>query len=438
MRMFATIFLLAMVVFFDRAPAATLRGQLAQAEKDEEVYSQIELIRRILDQEPGDAELQEQLVVLWTEVSDYDMAEAALKAWKDAPKAVVAAVTAEVLFQRDKKPAEAIALLEEFRKGDPDDIRITTQLAGFFREVGEPQKLVALLASAPGADEDADLIMMRAEARRTTADYPGALEDFGLAAKVDEETANRFRPAYERLQAALPKIAEASKTLSRSPGDLTALVTRAYWHAVISEDKAAAADAAAAHKASPGSAAAAILLARSFPSARAYGELAVDKGKPLPSPQSLATLLQCDVALARNPRDAAALTARCFELNDSPQQYRLALADAAAILALQPANPEARVERIYALIRLNRVPEAAAEVLVLAKNNPPGDKLARAYGYLAEAALKDYQLDNALEYATRGLKAKPGAGLYKTRAAILQRLGRTSEANADLAEAKKL
>src|SRR5690349_13355617 len=103
MRRLATLLVLASAFSFQGVFAASLREQLALAEKAEDTYSEIELIRRVLDKEPGDADLQEQLIRLWLKVEDYDMAEAALKSWKSAPEGLRAEIGAEILYNRDDK-----------------------------------------------------------------------------------------------------------------------------------------------------------------------------------------------------------------------------------------------------------------------------------------------------------------------------------------------
>jgi fructokinase len=55
-----------------------------------------------------------------------------------------------------------------------------------------------------------------------------------------------------------------------------------------------------------------------------------------------------------------------------------------------------------------------------------------------EAAFGASQLDVALEYANRAIKAKPEARYYKQRAAILRRLERFTDAQADLSSAQQL
>ena len=436
MRHFATTFLAAMMIF-SAAHGSTLREQLALAETDEDTHARIELMRRILAKEPDDA-LSKQLVNLWLSVSDYNRAEAALKDWKNAPAGFQASVTAEVLYHRDEKPDAAIALLAGYHAKDEADLEITRQLARYYGATREPQKLVALLAGAPGVSGDTPLLLARAKAKRSLADFAGALSDFALAQKADPKEAESFQPSYERLQAALPKIQIATDRLTKNPQDYEALVARAYWYLAIEALDLGRVDAAAAYKLAPQSVAATIFYARSaFAPAKALEEFSVDLGKSDPLPENLAKLVKSDSLLAVNPRNAAALMARSFELGEA-SQYRLALKDADAALEISPANADAHLGKIFSLVNLGRADEAAAAVLVMEKTKPSAAARARAYGYLANAEFSASRFPAALAYATKALKAQPSAVLYKARAAILQRLDRAEEANEDLAKAKKM
>jgi hypothetical protein len=440
MRRLATLLVFASVFSFHGAGAATLREQLALAEKAEDTYSAIEIVRRILDKEPLDSELQEHLARLWLEVEDYDMAEAALKAWKGAPESLRAEVGAEILYHRDEKPAEAIALLETYRRKAPGNMVITRQLARFLGATGEQEKLVALLDSAPGVSEEADLVLTRAGSKRALGDFEGALRDFEQVEKLDAEMATPERPAYERVKSVLPQLQAAGAQLEKNPADVRALITRAQLLNVIGAQNALIrADAERAWKEAPESVAARILYARTvLTPARAKTELLVDTTKAAPSPESIERLLQIDAAVAAKPGDAAFLAARSFELNDAPAQYALALLDADAALAIDPSHVNALVEKIYAQVKLGNLPDAAATLLVLENAKPKPERLAHACQYLAEGEMAAFRFEAALDFANRGLKAAPTPSLYKTRAAILNRLGRLAESNADLASAKKL
>ncbi len=436
MRHFAML-LLAALLAFPAAHGSTLREQLALADDAGDTHAKIELIRRILDQGPDEA-LSEQLVNLWLSISDYDMAERALKDWKNAPPGFQTGVTAEILYNRDEKPDEAIALLVGYHAKDAADLAITRQLARYYGATHQQQKLAALLTEAPGVSGDAALLLTRAKAKRSLSDFDGALTDFALAEKVDAKEAESSKASYERLQAALPLIKTATTRLQNNPQDYEALVARAYWYLAIEAADLGRKDAEAAHKLAPQSVAAALLYARAaYSPLRAMGDFSVDLSKGDPSPENLARLVKYDAILLADPHNTAALLARSHALSEATQ-FHLALKDAEAALALSPANSDAHLEKIFVLLQLGRRTEAASILLAMESAKPSVAALARAYGSLAEAEFSASNLDLALGYANKALKSQPSANLYKTRAAILQRLGRVAEANEDLASAKKL
>ena len=107
------------------------------------------------------------------------------------------------------------------------------------------------------------------------------------------------------------------------------------------------------------------------------------------------------------------------------------------MLAIDPGSAKARAAKISALVKLGRVDDAAAELRVLNAAKPPREVLAGSLSDLVEAAAGASQLDAALEYANRAIKANPEAHYYKQRAAILQRLERFADAQSDLFRAQQ-
>jgi tetratricopeptide (TPR) repeat protein len=441
------LLLTVMLLLCHTAVGLPLRDQLDLAEKGEDTHAQIELIRRILDEEPDDDELRERLADLWLTVEDYDMAESIMGEWKDAPQSLRARVLATVLFVRDQKKEEAVASLEGYLAGDPDDLEITRQLASYLDKMGEDQRVVDLLSEAPGVQDDADLLVSRALARRKLQDFVGALKDFAAADRLDleDESVVRNRPSFERLQAALAGIDAAGAILADKPDDLGARLSRAHWYLSTGFASGPALnDAEAARRIDSKSVSALLLFAEASKqagrlSARdALDEFEVDVSKPVPALQVFDRLWRYDGQLAKNPKDIPALLGRGRELSNNAQQYRLAMRDAEAVLAIDPDSVKARAEKIFALAKLERVDDAAAELRALEAAKPPREVLAGSLSALAEAATGASQLDAALEYANRAIKAKPEARYYKQRAAVLQRLERFADAEADFLYAQQL
>ena len=171
---------------------------------------------------------------------------------------------ATVLFVRDGKKTEAVALLERYLAEHPEDLEMTRQLAGYLDEMGEQKKAVDLLSKAPGVETDARLLVARALARRSLQDFAGALKDFETADRIDpeDESVINNRPSFDRLRTAVAGIRAASNVLAEQPQDSAALISRAYWYlSTGAANGAAFNDAEAARKVDPGSVAALILFA---------------------------------------------------------------------------------------------------------------------------------------------------------------------------------
>jgi tetratricopeptide (TPR) repeat protein len=442
-----SLLLVLTLAFCHTAAGLSLRDQLALAEKDGDTYAQIELIRRILDKESRDDALRERLANLWLSVEDFGMAASTVQDWKAAPEALRVRVVATVLFVRDGKKAEAVNMLEAFVTRHPEDIEMTRQLAGYLDGIGEPRKVVDLLSRTPGVENDAGLLVSRALARRKVRDFAGALQDFEVANRADpeSETVANNRPAFDRLRTALAGINAANAVLMEKPADAAALVSRAYWYLSTGfANGPAFEDAEAARRIDPKSIAALILFVEAsnrtgrLSAEEALEKLAVDVSKPVPILIVLDRLWRHDAQISRDPRDVSALVGRSRELSEEAQQFQLALRDAEAALAVDPKSAPGQVAKIFALAKLGKIEEAAGELRALEPMKPTRELLAQALRSLVDAAMSASQLDLALEFSDRAIKARPEAQSYKQRAAILQRLERFAEAQDDLARAQQL
>lgn len=423
--------------------AADLRDQLAAAEKAGDTHAQIELTRRILDEE-ADPALREQLTNLWLSVDDADMAEQVVTQWPEAPPRVQARVKAEVLYRRDKKPAEAIALLEEYLAKNPDDMPIVRQLTGYLNAT-DPKAVIAFLNKTPGAEKAIDLLIIRAGAKRSVYDLAGAAGDFSKAEKLDPENTLVVsqRASYDRVRKSLEAIPAATEAIQKNPNDARPLLVRAYWYSHASAGKPALADAEAALALAPNSDAAllmSVLIGNSLgqvPANVAREKYELDTSRPMPPLASIEKLLRADVALMKNPRDAAALANRSAELI-ALQQYARGLREAEEALAVDPRNETAHTQKILGLIRSGRTDEAAGAVRAFQSTKPSKDKVAAAFSALTEVAFGAGQLENALDSINEAIALRPTAYYYKQRASILTRLDRSEEAEKDLARARQL
>ena len=429
------------------AAALSVREQLALAKEDEDTYAQIELIRRILEKEPRDAALRGRLAELWLSIDDLEMSESIVREWQEAPAALRAKVLATVLFGREGKKTEAVALLERYLAEHPEDLEVTRQLAGYLDKMGEQKKAVDLLSKAPGVETDARLLVARALARRSLQDFAGALKDFEAADRIDpeEESVINNRASFDRLRTAVAGIRAASNILAEQPGDSAALISRAYWYlSTAAANGAAFNDAEAAQNVDPSSVAALILFAEASNRAGrlspkdALEKLEVDVSKPIPTLAVLDNLWRQDRQISKDPKNVSALLRRSIELRENAQQGLLALRDARSALSLDPNSAAARGAKMSALAKIGKIEEAIAELRIVESAKPPPEVLAESLSSLAEAAMDASQLELALAFSDKAIAAKPQARFYRQRAAILQRLERYADSQEDLARAQRL
>jgi len=420
--------------------AEPLASQLEAARKDEDLHAEIEITRRILDQEPTNAELKESLIRLWLRAGDFDLAEQTLLLWPEAPASLKATTTAAVLWQRENKTA-AQDVLEKYLNSHPQDLEATSQLASFYRDA--PEKVRALLTESPLTETNQSLLLQRATAQKLLGDYSAALHDYEAAKRLDPKSSAliNIAPSFERLAAALPALQAAEATLHREPENFPALLQRSYYflYADLSRTQAAT-DAEKALSLNADSAAARILLARtsSQPASQVLAKYNVDPAIALPEAAAFDKLIALDVALAQNPGASDSRVRRAFQLSAQPPQYRLALSDAVTVLEKDPANAHAAGEAVFAASRLNDLPTARKWLAHLSSSRAPAKVQAQARLYLSEAELSNGDLDAALQLINAAIKAETNAIYLKHRAAILTRLNRQAEADADLAKAAAL
>jgi tetratricopeptide (TPR) repeat protein len=439
--------LLLLATALTRADGANLRDQLQLAEKADDRPAQIEIIRRILAEEPDSAKLHGQLLQLWLTEGDYDMADRTLDDWKDAPENIAASAQATILLARHHED-DAIRVLEIYHQKAPTDLAITRQLSGYL--AGSPARQLALLENAPGVTETPDLLVSRAYARLYLQDYTGALADFAMADKLAPKSnaVKSNRAEFDRVRVAAEGIRLATEQLAKNPRDFTALTQRAYWYLSLGPRatplERTTYDANAALALVADSAAARILLATSLVRSgklnqeAALKKYGVDTSKSFLIPETLTQLLAEDVKLQKDPKDGKALAARANLLSHLPAQFQLALNDITTALDLDPRNAAAASERIDILVRMGRLDDAVSALRRLDAMNPPAGTVSSASLLIAGAYLKAYRYREALDYANEAITAKPTAEAYKFRASVWERMDRPADAQADIAKATAL
>ncbi|MEX1119679.1 MAG: hypothetical protein WEB60_12895 [Terrimicrobiaceae bacterium] len=419
------------------AAAPDLAAQLEMARADGQLSSQIEIIRRILQTDRGNGELRGELINLWFAEGDYNMAEKTLNEWKTAPAEKVALTTAKILVERDKKPDAGLMLLEAFLLSEPKSLPATEAFAELLWRENKSERLAGFLQSSRLTSYHPGLLIRRAQAKRDLGKFESALADATLAGDLDakNDLVVATLASFDRLAVAAPHLSAADGTLQKSPQDLGALMSRAYWRQYASlPQQLAHQDAKVALQAFPDSAVAKIAFAKTsgLPASETLKQHSVNVEVPDLNDAQGTTLVGLDVAVADPKNRVTSLTKRAAFLNAVALQYLLALADAEAALREDPKSPPALLEQMTALLRLGRTNQAASVLHSLESLKPAKEILSAALLAFADAEFAQGEMMLALGTVNRSLQLHRTPAALKLRGAIHQRLGMTGESKADL------
>lgn len=441
MRRLLAIFLCGIPLCSARA-GEDLSSKIQLAREAQDAHSEIELLRRWLDANPKDNAAVERLVTLWLAVRDYAMATSALGLSPDIERGFAARSEAEIAWNRDDSQERAIAILTKRLTEAPKDRLTRKALAQDLGRAGRINEQLAQLDILIAAEEDANLLLTRANARLAIGDGVGAEKDFVRAAAVDPdgEAVQQARPAFERLGVALKEIAAISRNQQESPASTLDV---AFWNLYAGMPATALALADKGSLAWPASASAAILSAcakfalGSLTSEKALTDFSVNVSAPLENSKARQAILLADAALSKSPSDSAALLRRAQALADS-QQPSLALNDLNALLEQNPKNIAALQLAVSVQSQLGNPAAATACATRLAAINAPAPIVAGAFASLARIAFDQYNFQLAQDLADRSIAARPTADVWNLKSACYTRTGQPNEAAQALRKAAAL
>ena len=420
--------------------ASELEQKLDLAREAEDTHAEIELLRRWLDIHPNDPEAVSELVELWLEVPDFDMALQTLKQTASPDPGLVARTNADIAWYRDENKQEALKILRSRAAEAPKDRESRLSLEDYLGKAGERQEQIAVLDVLIGEESDFDLLLDRAEAKLAADDPRGALADFRKAAAEapDETRVQNSRAVFERLEKALAAVAALYKA---SPSPQVHFNKSYYWFSGGAPGRGLA-EAVDGLRAWPDSAMGKILQARglvangTLTSAKALEERHVDVSAVLEDEKARQGILQADAVLAKKPGDPQALVNRASWLNNSAQ-YALAMDDIQAVLKTAPSDIPALHYAVAISLRQGNFPAAAAYAEKLKALKAPPDILSDVYAGLAQSAFMQSKFPLALDFAARSIAAKPLAQVWKLKAACHTRLGQPNEAAEALKQVEK-
>lgn len=429
--MAAIVFLTCAMAIAD-ADVTRLHEQLALATKDDATPSRIELLRRILDIEPSDVASRRLLVELLLKVNDYDLAEATLKAWPDAPPGVTAVTRAAVQRYRDQDLNGAIRTLRDYLATTPQDNDAHEALVSALLVTNDLAAQLAALDAFVSVQRDASNLMRRAKVKSQLGDYRGAIEDAKAAAALEpqSEIVKSNLPSFQRLEEVIQVLPHLDAAVTKDPHALDSLLERAWWFHYTGIYTRSLADAAAALNESPDSIAAKITHAKArwhlgqLTPDRALKDELINVTRPL-ALEAMRKIADADVALKQKPNNATFLLQRAQALNGA-EQYLLALRDAKTALAIDEHSVDAALEALSATSQLHQDPTPIFRQIEAM--NPPKTQLALASAQIADYYFQTHKLPLALDFANRSIAVSETVSALRVKAAILQRLGRYNEA----------
>lgn len=426
-----------------------LRVQLKAAEGAADKPAMIELSRRILAITSTDSNIWQTLAQTELETDDLDRLEQTLGAWQKAvrhPPAAIEDFQGTLCFKRrDYQCAERHWLAYVATKPPASDAADEyDSLADLCAAQARWEDHAAYRTKAIAAKDSAARRVARAIAFLRLSNWDAAYADIEKANKMDatDSQVKEWLPQFERLQLYLPRIKELDAEIAKSPNDFELFLQRARVFTVAGRPLLALDDAERAFKLQPASMRARIQTGEALlDTARAeeaaklqVGRLSRDREDGHVSEQALLELGVNDALLAQDPKNVEALVARAGVLR-SLQQLTLALADAQAAIAVNEKSADAHFVAAHLFDDLGEQKNALTHARI-ATELDPNDSAKWSFRGVLERQRADFRA--AIQSQTRSLQIGESLLALSEREQCERRIGKISEADADLRRIREL
>ena len=423
-----------------------LRKQLAAAQDATDKPAIIELSVRIVGADPQDSKAWETLARAELESGEYDRCAATLDAWeKTAPSrpTVIDDLRGDLAEAR-KDYGAAERYWRQRIAARPTAADTLEKLADLCARQERWRDAVEFRTQALALNETAASRIRRANLYLELHDWDKAFVDADKANAIDSSDASvkEWLPRFELLRKFLPRIKALDAQIGETQNATVLWLDRARLFTLANWPNLALRDCRHAMKLGPGmmrprvqTGEALLDLGRVEEAARlnvSY-DLARDDNRHV-SEQSLRALGACDAQVLQNSKEADPLISRAKVLRRL-SQYVLALSDAQAALALDPALASAHFQAAHALDALGRTKEAISHIGE-ATELSPNDPVMWYYRGLLEAQRADF--DAAIKSQSRSLAIRESAVALLEREKCERRTGRIAEADVDATRRKQL
>ena len=426
-----------------------LRVQLKAAEDAADKPAMIELSRRILAITPNDSKIWQMLAQTELETDDLDRLEQTLASWRKAvrhPPTVIEDLEGTLCFKRrDCQCAERHWLAYIATKPPASDIADEyDSLADLCAAQARWEDHAAYRTKAIAAKDSAASRVARAVAFLRLRKWDAAYADMTKANQMDatDSQVKEWLPQFERLQLYLPSINALDAEIAKSPNNFELLLQRARLFTIAGRPLLALDDAERAFKLQPASMRARIQTGevlrdtgREEDAAKLQvGRLARDREDGHVSEQALLELSVNDALLAQNPKNLEALVARAGVLRWL-QQLTLALADAQAAIAVNEKSADAQFVAAHLFDDLGEQKKALTHARI-ATELDPNDPAKWSFRGVLERQRADFEA--AIQSQTRSLQISESLLALSEREQCERRIGKISEADADLRRMREL
>ncbi len=426
-----------------------LHAQLSVAEDADDKPSIIELSRRLVAISPNDSTAWESLARTQLEIEDFDRLSETLDGWEKAVKKPAAAIEDFrgdlSAHQKDYKGAEQHYLAFIARKPPASDVAdMYDKLSELCVEQGRWNENATYRNKAIAAKDSSARRVDYACALLRLHKWDAAYAEMAKANKLEPDGAEvkEWMPQFERLQDYLAQIKAIEARIATAPNEPALLLERARFFTLAQRPLLALDDCEKAAKLGPTSLRAHIQMAEVlFDLNRDDEAVKLQVSKNLSreqsghvSDQSLGELDREDSLIAKNPNDAEALAARSKTLRQL-NQFTLALNDARAAVELDDKSAAAHFEMAHDLDGLGQTAEAIGHA-IKATDLGPTNAVMWYYRGVLEAQRANFPA--AIESQTRSLAIHESSAALKAREEAERRIGKVSEADADLRRFKEL
>src|SRR5256714_2111264 len=426
-----------------------LRSQLKTAQDANDMPAIVELSRRIVAIAPNDSNTWNTLAQTQLDNDDFDGLEQTLDVWQKAvqrPPAAIDDFRASLCFQRkDYRCAEQHWLIFIATKPSAANVATTyDSLADLCAAQARWVDHAAYRAKAIAAQDTAARRVARACAFLRLHKWDAAYSDMAKANKMDPTDAQvkDWLPQFERLQQFMAHVKPLDTQIAKAPNDVGLLLDRAHVFTLAGRPLLALDDAERAFKLDSSSMRARIQTAEALLEAdRANDAAKLDvnadliRGKDRPVTDNvLRELGALDSRLQQDPKDIDVLVARAKILGKL-RQFTLSLADANAALLINDKSAAAHFEAARDLDALDREKEALLHARI-ATELEPNDSTKWFFRGVLERQRADFT--GAIASQTRSIEINESRIALSEREQCERRLGKTTEADADLRRIQEL